>query len=122
MSNQATPRAEPLNLEPVAWRNKNTGSFCTGGFLCKDIDTWIPLYAAPVQPVKQEPCNPDVTFNEDGTFSLTWYDGDEIRIIPPEREWVDITDREAEAAFDRGGNELCLKLRAVIAAFKEKQK
>lgn len=34
----------------------------------------------------------------------------------------DLTDEEAEFAFDRGGNELCLKLRAVIAADREKNK
>ena len=42
--------------------------------------------------------------------------------VSAKREWVDLTDREAEAAFDRGGNELCLKLRAVIAAYKEKNR
>jgi hypothetical protein len=33
--------------EPVAFRNINTGEFCTGGFLRKDWAKWQPLYAAP---------------------------------------------------------------------------
>ena len=32
--------------------------------------------------------NPDVNFNDDGTFSLTLPDGDELRIIPPQQEPV----------------------------------
>lgn len=35
--------------EPVAWRNKETGEFCTGGFLRNQIDRWQPLYTAPPQ-------------------------------------------------------------------------
>jgi hypothetical protein len=33
--------------EPVAFRNTETGDFCTGGFLRKDWAKWQPLYAAP---------------------------------------------------------------------------
>jgi hypothetical protein len=33
--------------EPVAFRNIETGEFCTGGFLRKDWAKWQPLYAAP---------------------------------------------------------------------------
>ena len=33
--------------EPVAWRNKETGEFCTGGFLRKDWARWTPLYTTP---------------------------------------------------------------------------
>ena len=35
--------------EPVAWRNTETGEFCTGGFLRKDFAKWIPLYTAPLK-------------------------------------------------------------------------
>jgi len=38
--------AEP-EQEPVAWRNKETGEFCTGGVLRKDWARWMPLYTAP---------------------------------------------------------------------------
>jgi hypothetical protein len=45
--------------EPVAFRNINTGDFCTGGYLRKDWAKWQPLYAAPVHASenaeKQEP-------------------------------------------------------------------
>jgi hypothetical protein len=72
--------------------------------------------------------NPDVTFNEDGTFSLELPDGDEIRIIPPEREWVDLTDDEIDTAINEDCEEEDVMwwranyCRAVIAAFKEKNK
>jgi hypothetical protein len=68
--------------------------------------------------------NPDVTFNEDGTFSLELPDGDEIRIIPPEREWVDLTCEEVtalirEGAADGGWQGFAIRLQT---AFKEKNK
>ena len=33
--------------EPVAFRNKETGEFCTGGFMQKEWSRWTPLYSAP---------------------------------------------------------------------------
>ena len=39
--------AEAEKQEPVAFRNTETGEFCTGGFLRKDWAKWQPLYAAP---------------------------------------------------------------------------
>jgi len=33
--------------KPVAFRNINTGEFCTGGFLRKDWAKWQPLYTTP---------------------------------------------------------------------------
>jgi hypothetical protein len=35
--------------EPVAWRHKVTGEFCTGGFELKAVDQWVPLYTHPKQ-------------------------------------------------------------------------
>jgi hypothetical protein len=40
-------RGEAEKQEPVAFRNTETGDFCTGGFLRKDWAQWQPLYAAP---------------------------------------------------------------------------
>jgi hypothetical protein len=40
--------AEAEKQEPVAFRNTETGEFCTGGFLRKDLAKWQPLYTAPV--------------------------------------------------------------------------
>lgn len=37
----------PVKQEPVAWRNKETGTYCTGGFLSSELDQWQPLYTAP---------------------------------------------------------------------------
>jgi hypothetical protein len=42
---QAIEQAE--NQEPVAFRNTETGEFCTGGFLRKDWAKWQPLYTTP---------------------------------------------------------------------------
>ena len=42
---QAIAKAE--KQKPVAFRNIETGEFCTGGFLRKDLAKWQPLYAAP---------------------------------------------------------------------------
>jgi hypothetical protein len=39
--------AEAEKQKPVAFRNTETGDFCTGGFLRKDWAKWQPLYAAP---------------------------------------------------------------------------
>ena len=82
-------------------------------------------FAALVRAEAYKNWNPDVTFNEDGTFSLELPDGDELRIIPPKREWVDLTDDEIfslgkEKKFP--DTDPVYFSRAVIAAFKEKQK
>jgi hypothetical protein len=41
---QALPKQKP-----VAFRNTETGDFCTGGFLRRDWAKWQPLYTAPRQ-------------------------------------------------------------------------
>ena len=41
----------PLKQEPVAFRNTETGEFCTGGFLRKDWAKWQPLYTEPVHAI-----------------------------------------------------------------------
>jgi len=43
--------AEAEKQEPVAFRNIDTGEFCTGGFLRKDWAKWQPLYPAPVHTI-----------------------------------------------------------------------
>ena len=35
-----------------------------------------------------------VTSNDDGTFSVALPDGEELRIVPPQRQWVGLTDDE----------------------------
>jgi hypothetical protein len=40
-------RLRSKEQKPVAFRNTETGDFCTGGFLRKDWAKWQPLYAAP---------------------------------------------------------------------------
>ena len=42
--------------------------------------------AAVEQTVRTKDYNPDVNFNDDGTFSLTLPDGDGLLIIPPQQE------------------------------------
>jgi hypothetical protein len=46
-------RGEAEKQEPVAFRNTETGDFCTGGFLRKDWAQWQPLYTAPVHAIEQ---------------------------------------------------------------------
>jgi hypothetical protein len=44
---QIVPSDYSNSHQPVAFRNINTGEFCTGGFLRRDWAKWQPLYAAP---------------------------------------------------------------------------
>lgn len=46
---EALRAALATEQEPVAWRNKETGEFCSGGFLRNQIDRWQPLYTAQPQ-------------------------------------------------------------------------
>ena len=89
------------------------------------------VYEVPVEQAEQEPVAWART-SESGevldcishTYKVTQpctVDYDEPLYAAPVRT-KDLTDAEAEFAFERGGNELCLKLRAVIAAYKEKNK
>jgi hypothetical protein len=59
--------------QPVAFRNINTGEFCTGGFLRKDWAKWQPLYTAPVTCQENRQVAP-----------------------PPQREWVWLSDQDYE--------------------------
>ena len=68
---QAIEQAEKQG--PVAFRNINTGDFCTGGFLRKDWAKWQPLYAAPVTCQENRQVAP-----------------------PPQREWVWLSDQDYE--------------------------
>ena len=40
-----------------------------------------------------------VTSNDDGTFSVALPDGEELRIVPPQRQWVGLTTEEVEICF-----------------------
>ena len=84
----------------IAWKN---GAYCTEQAEQKPVSPYKPLpeeiwskpfssgaVSVPAQqaepPVRTKDYNPDVIFNDDGTFSLTLPDGDELRIIPPQQE------------------------------------
>ena len=84
------------------------------------IATWLEVLdeletLRQVEPVKHEP-----VAIADGTFNHNCPMGTPLYAAPIHTK--DLTDAEAEFAFERGGNELCLKLRAVIAAYKEKNR
>ena len=84
---------------------------------------WLERFAFLIRAEVYKNWNPDVTFNEDGTFSLELPDGDELRIIPPEREWVDLTDDDVAKVKGLYGQASFETIAlAIIAAFKEKQK
>jgi hypothetical protein len=101
--------------EPVAFRNINTGEFCTGGFLRKDWAKWQPLYAAPVHAVDMSQERVDETDKDrhewamqkmvDENQRLGLYDDEqptcqENRQVAKSAttEWVGLTDEEKEAA------------------------
>jgi hypothetical protein len=73
--------AEAEKQEPVAFRNINTGEFCTGGFLRKDWAKWQPLYAAPVHAVDMSQERVDETAKN-------------------RHEWVGLTDGEMQEAME----------------------
>jgi hypothetical protein len=100
---QAIEQAE--KQEPVAFRNIETGEFCTGGFLRKDWAKWQPLYASPVhasdisqEPVDETPpckTHPDAPhgFDRNASHSADRYVC-ECEGWEPPREWVGLTDEE----------------------------
>jgi hypothetical protein len=113
--------------EPVAFRNINTGEFCTGGFLRKDWAKWQPLYAAPVhasdmsqervdetakdqhEPVEYDCCanclHPEHEHNGNQCpkpLTTVWHAWDydfppDNYTAPLKREWVGLTDEEIMA-------------------------
>ena len=90
------------------------------------------LYAAPVQPVKQEPVAWRYNSNGDWIYKdrKVWDDAEPLYTAPvdakairAEREWVDLTDDEIAQAVGSPLDEVYMAdFRAVIAAFKEKNK
>lgn len=115
------PNAEPVKQEPV-------GYWCDGCNPNNCMGCGIPKQA---QPVQQEPVAivhvKKLKFHDVHINNHEWiewkqpkHDGMELYAAPVELQCVDLPDEEAEAAFDRGGNELCLKLRSVISAFKRR--
>ena len=126
--------AEAEKQEPVAFRNTETGEFCTGWFLRKDWAKWQPLYAAPVHAsdISQERVDEtEKREHEPWCDSVTKLLLSMPPQIPPcnckpKREWVGLTDEEIhevvskkwwdwEDAFDIEGFS-----RAIEAKLKEK--
>jgi len=112
---QAIEQAE--KQEPVAFRNINTGEFCTGGFLRKDWAKWQPLYAAPVHAVDMSQERVDETDKDrhewamqkmvDENQRLSLYDDEqptcqENRQVAKSAttEWVGLTDGEMQEAME----------------------
>ena len=68
----------------------------------------------------------EVTHNKDNTFSVALPDGDELRIVPPKKEWVGLTDEKS--IFQEGLKQLegtrayCFLLGAKWAEAKLKEK
>jgi hypothetical protein len=96
--------AEAEKQEPVAFRNIETGEFCTGGFLRKDWAKWQPLYAAPVHAsdISQKPVDETA---KDRHISYVcpnchWSLDKQVRTHTPEdvkkieSKWVGLSDDE----------------------------
>lgn len=88
--------------EPVAFRNKQTGEFCTGGFLRGQLGKWTPLYDHPYELV----C----------VCGAAW-EGDTMVETPSKREWVGLTDEEINDCMSMSIQKTC---RAVEAKLREK--
>jgi hypothetical protein len=59
--------------------------------------------------LKQQQAEPvqheyEVTANDDGTFIVELPDGEELRIIPPRREWKGLTEEEIGDVFQAARN------------------
>lgn len=75
-------KKEQSEQEPVAFRNKQTGEFCTGGFLRGQLGQWTPLYEHPYELL----C----------VCGAAW-EGDTMVETPSKREWVGLTEEEKES-------------------------
>ena len=74
--------------------------------------------------LKQQQAEPvqheyEVTANDDGTFSVELPDGEELRIIPPRREWQFLSAEERYRIADESGSTIVAVL-ATEAALKGK--
>ena len=143
--------AEPVKQEPVVYYAYATikeyeelagfsvsQAFRAGWYMARTTNSMLGINAAPVQPVKQKPVGEVDLHKELG--QLRWMGGDEgwdnaihavrkrleelyAAPVSAKREWVDLTDDEIEDAVGWTMTEgEMLECRAVITAFKEKNK
>ncbi len=62
----------------------------------------------------------EVTHNKDNTFSVALPDGDELRIVPPKKEWVGLTDEEVTECYSISFNDFIPIDEVIQAKLKEK--
>jgi hypothetical protein len=90
----------------VAFRNKQTGEFCTGGFLRGQLWQWTPLYDHPYELV----C----------VCGAAW-EGDTMVETPRKRTWVGLTEEEMHKCWGDPLTPLGMKhARAIEAKLREK--
>jgi hypothetical protein len=80
--------AEAEKQKPVAFRNTETGDFCTGGFLRRDWAKWQPLYAAPVHASDMSQERVDETAKDQHEFAEMVKKGTKAWADTPDG-WVD---------------------------------
>lgn len=85
MQSVPSEKKEQSEQEPVAFRNKQTGEFCTGGFLRGQLGQWTPLYEHPYELV----C----------VCGAAW-EGDTMVETPSKREWVELDDEDMKELRD----------------------
>ena len=85
MQSVPSEKKEQSEQEPVAFRNKQTGEFCTGGFLRGQLGQWTPLYEHPYELV----C----------VCGAAW-EGDTMVETPSKREWVGLDDEDMKELRD----------------------
>jgi hypothetical protein len=127
--------------DPVAFRNKETGEFCTGGFMRKEWSRWTPLYTAP--PKRELTCVCGAVWEGEMMVhpprkAAEWFDCtdaqlmDEVRrrgfvirnaqIDPVKREWVGLTDEEIDYQAKKDDHAVYFALGALWAEAKLKEK
>jgi hypothetical protein len=95
--------------DPVAFRNKETGEFCTGGFMRKEWSRWTPLYTAP--PKRELTC----------VCGAVW-EGEMMVHPPRKREWISLTDEEIDYQAKKDDHAVYFALGALWAEAKLKEK
>jgi hypothetical protein len=124
--------AEAEMQEPVAFRNTETGEFCTGGFLRDKWAKWQALYTAPVYASDMSQERGDETAKDqlvpDGMIPIS-NGGIATRtptdfFAPPKREWVGLSGKEVKKIVDKNTSDIWCNgkgvARDVEAKLKEK--
>jgi hypothetical protein len=121
-----------IEQEPVAFRNIETGEFCTGGFLRKDWAKWQPLYAAPVHASDISAERVDETAKDRHISYVCpnchWSLDKQVRTHTPEdvkkieSKWVGLSDKEIKKIVDKNTSDIWCNGKGVARDVEDKLK